>query len=73
MPEPRPQASLHSASITWTPPEVLGSPVLHYLVSWSGPGGGGERLLLVAGETTEVTDLAMGEEYDFVVKVREGK
>ena len=40
-------------------------------VTWSGAQGerSGERLLLVEGETTEVTDLAMGEAYTFQVKV----
>ena len=40
-------------------------------VTWSGASGdrAGERLLLVEGETTEVTDLAMGQDYTFRVKV----
>ena len=44
---------------------------LNIKVTWSGARGerSGERLLLVEGETTEVTDLAMGEAYTFQVKV----
>ena len=44
---------------------------LNIKVTWSGASGerSGERLLLVEGETTEVTDLAMGEAYTFHVKV----
>ena len=40
-------------------------------VTWNGTIGerSGERLLLVQEETTEVTDLAMGEAYTFQVKV----
>ena len=40
-------------------------------VTWNGISGerSGERLLLVQAETTEVTDLAMGEAYTFRVKV----
>ena len=40
-------------------------------MTWSGASGerSGERLLLVEGEATEVTDLAMGEAYTFHVKV----
>ena len=75
---------LHSAVLAWQPPANLGSPLVRYevincmltclddlKVTWSGASGerSGERLLLVEGETTEVTDLAMGEAYTFHVKV----
>ena len=44
---------------------------LNIKVTWNGASGerSGERLLLVAVETTEVTDLAMGQAYTFHVKV----
>ena len=61
--------------VGWTPPARLGSALLHYVVTWSGAGGGGPesqaRTLLVPGDvtSTEVTDLAMGQSYTFYVKV----
>ena len=64
--------------IGWSPPENLGSPLVHYVVTWAEEqgtghraeeGGRGERVLLVTGDTTEVTDLAMGLSYSFRVKV----
>merc|ERR550519_2094770 len=62
---------LHSAVLAWQPPANLGSPLVRYEVTWSGASGerSGERLLLVKEETTEVTDLAMGQAYTFHVKV----
>merc|ERR1712172_205839 len=62
---------LHSAVIAWQPPANLGSPLVRYEVAWNGTRGDrlGERLLLVQGESTEVTDLAMGEASTFRVKM----
>ena len=64
--------------IGWSPPENLGSPLVHYVMTWAEEqvtghrakeGGRGERLLLVTDDSTEVTDLAMGQSYSFRVKV----
>ena len=76
---------VHSVVLAWRPPANLGSPLVGYeviasllechfftmKVIWTGPSGEntGERILLVNGETMEVTDLAMGQTYSFQVKV----
>jgi len=63
------QVDLHTAALSWVPPEHLGSFFSHYILTWTGAGDDSERHLTATEPNATVTDLAMGEEYSFQVKV----
>jgi len=64
------QVSLHSALVKWIPPSRLGSPVLHYVLTWNSESSDSVTSeMIVYGTETLVTDLGMGESYTFNVKV----